>query len=216
MGVSGCGKSTIGQLLSQELDIPFFDGDDFHPQSNIDKMSSGVPLNDDDRYGWLVTLNELAKSELEKNSCIIVCSALKKSYRDILNADIQNQVKWIHLEGRFNQILERLNKRENHFMSSNLLQSQFDTLEKPEDAFVVNIGLNPEDIVEKITNKIKMKSEFGLFGLGVMGKSLSRNLAQKGFNISVFNREEKGKEEDVAVNFKKEHKELETHLLGTF
>ncbi|MWW23357.1 NADP-dependent phosphogluconate dehydrogenase [Algibacter lectus] len=210
MGVSGCGKSTIGELLSQELEIPFFDGDDFHPQSNIDKMSSGVPLNDEDRHGWLVTLNDLAKSELPDNSCIIVCSALKKSYRDILNTGIQNQVKWIHLAGSFNQILERLNKRENHFMSSNLLQSQFDTLEEPENAFVVNIGSKPEDIVEKITNKIKMKSEFGLFGLGVMGKSLSRNLAQKGFEISVFNREEKGTEEDVAINFKKAHKELET------
>ncbi|SFB82711.1 6-phosphogluconate dehydrogenase [Algibacter lectus] len=210
MGVSGCGKSTIGELLSQELEIPFFDGDDFHPQSNIDKMSSGVPLNDEDRHGWLVTLNDLAKSELRDNSCIIVCSALKKSYRDILNTGIQNQVKWIHLAGSFNQILERLNKRENHFMSSNLLQSQFDTLEEPENAFVVNIGSKPEDIVEKITNKIKMKSEFGLFGLGVMGKSLSRNLAQKGFKISVFNREEKGTEEDVAINFKKAHKELET------
>ncbi|GAL80431.1 6-phosphogluconate dehydrogenase [Algibacter lectus] len=210
MGVSGCGKSTIGELLSQELEIPFFDGDDFHPQSNIDKMSSGVPLNDEDRHGWLVTLNDLAKSELPDNSCIIVCSALKKSYRDILNTGIQNQVKWIHLAGSFNQILERLNKRENHFMSSNLLQSQFDTLEEPENAFVVNIGSKPEDIVEKITNKIKMKSEFGLFGLGVMGKSLSRNLAQKGFKISVFNREEKGTEEDVAINFKKAHKELET------
>lgn len=210
MGVSGCGKSTIGELLSQELEIPFFDGDDFHPQSNIDKMSSGVPLNDEDRHGWLVTLNDFAKSELRDNSCIIVCSALKKSYRDILNTGIQNQVKWIHLAGSFNQILERLNKRENHFMSSNLLQSQFDTLEEPENAFVVNIGSKPEDIVEKITNKIKMKSEFGLFGLGVMGKSLSRNLAQKGFKISVFNREEKGTEEDVAINFKKAHKELET------
>ena len=210
MGVSGCGKSTIGELLSQELNIPFFDGDDFHPQANIDKMSSGIPLNDQDRHGWLVTLNTLAKKQLHENSCIIVCSALKKIYRDILNKDIQNQAKWVYLAGSFNQILERLNKRENHFMSSALLQSQFDTLERPKDAFEINIDLKPKEIVEKITNKIKMKSEFGLFGLGVMGKSLSRNLAQKGFNISVFNREEKGTEEDVAVNFKKAHKELET------
>ena len=77
MGVSGCGKSTIGKLLSQELSIPFFDGDDFHPEENIIKMSSGIPLNDDDRYGWLVRLNDLAKEQLQKNSCIIVCSALR-------------------------------------------------------------------------------------------------------------------------------------------
>ncbi|MCL4166366.1 UNVERIFIED_CONTAM: hypothetical protein GTU68_064042, partial [Idotea baltica] len=132
MGVSGCGKSTIGQLLSKELKIPFFDGDDFHPQSNIDKLSKGVALNDDDRHGWLVTLNELAKAQLQDNSCVIVCSALKKSYRTILNTGIQEQVKWVHLAGSFDQIFERLNKRENHFMSSALLQSQFDTLEEPE------------------------------------------------------------------------------------
>lgn len=210
MGVSGCGKSTIGELLSQLLEIPFFDGDDFHIQSNIDKMSNGLPLNDDDRYGWLVTLNNLAKKELQNNSCVIVCSALKQSYRDILSVDIQNQVKWIHLAGNFKQIYERLNKREGHYMSSDLLQSQFDTLEQPKNALEVNIGLKPEEIIEKITLEIEMKSEFGLFGLGVMGKSLSRNLAQKGFNISIFNREVKGIEENVAVNFKSSHKELET------
>ncbi|MDB2462695.1 NADP-dependent phosphogluconate dehydrogenase [Algibacter sp.] len=210
MGVSGCGKSTIGQLLSKHLNIPFFDGDDFHPQSNIDKMSSGVPLNDEDRFGWLVTLNELAKTELKKNCCVIVCSALKQSYRILLSKAIEDQVKWVHLAGSFNQILDRLNSRENHFMSSELLQSQFDTLEEPTEALEVNIGLKPEEIVREIAKKIKMKSEFGLFGLGVMGKSLSRNLAQKGFNISIFNREVKGTEEDVAINFKDAHKELDS------
>jgi 6-phosphogluconate dehydrogenase len=210
MGVSGCGKSTIGQLLSQRLNIPFFDGDDFHPESNIKKMSNGIPLNDQDRFGWLFALNELAKNQLRTNSCIVVCSALKETYRDILSRNIISQVKWVYLEGNFKQILERLNKREAHFMSSNLLQSQFDTLEQPKNALKINISLKPEDIVEKITKIIKMKSEFGLFGLGVMGKSLSRNLAQKGFNISIFNREVKGTEEDIALNFKNSHKELET------
>ncbi|GIZ10439.1 decarboxylating NADP(+)-dependent phosphogluconate dehydrogenase [Flavobacterium sp. UMI-01] len=210
MGVSGCGKSSIGQLLSQRLKIPFFDGDDFHPQSNIDKMSSGKPLNDEDRHEWLVTLNELAKQQLPKNSCVIACSALKKKYRDLLSTEIKNQVKWVHLSGSFNQIIERINRRENHFMPADLLQSQFDALEIPEHALEVNISMQPEEIVNKIVETIEMKSEFGLFGLGVMGKSLSRNLAQKGFAISLFNREVKGIEEDVAVNFKNNHKELET------
>ncbi|MFV9550216.1 NADP-dependent phosphogluconate dehydrogenase [Algibacter sp. PT7-4] len=209
MGVSGSGKSTIAQLLSSRLNIPFFDGDNYHPQSNIDKMSSGKSLNDQDRYGWLVTLNQLAKKRLQESSCVIVCSALKKSYRTILSQDVQNQVTWIHLAGSFNQIFDRLNKRENHFMSSNLLQSQFDTLEYPNNAIEVNISLKPNEIVNKIINEIKMKSEFGLFGLGVMGKSLSRNLARKGFKLSVFNREEKGTEENVAVNFKNKYEELE-------
>ncbi|MGQ1911017.1 NADP-dependent phosphogluconate dehydrogenase [Marinifilum sp. RC60d5] len=210
MGVSGCGKSTIGKLLSEELDIPFFDGDDYHPQANIEKMSNGIPLNDEDRYDWLVTLNELAKKQLQNNTCVIVCSALKESYRDILNRNIKNQVKWVHLAGSFEQIFDRLKNRKNHFMSSDLLQSQFNTLEQPNDALVVNIGLKPQEIVEKITKKINMKSEFGLFGLGIMGKSLSRNLAQKGFNISLFNREVKGTEENVAIDFKNAHQELES------
>ena len=85
MGVSGVGKTTIGNLLSKTLNIPFFDGDDYHSESNIVKMSNAEPLNDDDRFGWLKTLNELAINQLKNNSCIILCSALKKSYRDILN-----------------------------------------------------------------------------------------------------------------------------------
>ena len=211
MGVSGCGKSTIGKLLAQELQIPFFDGDDFHPEANIEKMANGIPLNDADRYDWLVTLNNIAKTQLDKSSCVIVCSALKKSYREILKSGLEtHSVKWIHLTGTFDQIFKRLNKRENHFMPSNLLQSQFDTLEKPENALEIDISLAPNTIIKYITKTMGIKSEFGLFGLGVMGKSLSRNLAQKGFNISIFNREVKGSEENVAINFKNSYKELDT------
>lgn len=210
MGVSGSGKSTIGKLLSERLKISFFDGDEFHPQSNVYKMSNGNPLTDEDRYKWLVTLNKLAKDNLKNNSCVIVCSALKQSYRDILSNNIENQVKWIHLEGSFKQIADRINKRENHYMQSNLLQSQFDILEQPKNALGINIDLNPEEIVEIIVKNLEMKSEFGLFGLGVMGKSLSRNLAQKGFKISIYNREIKDTEEDIAVNFKNSYKELQS------
>ena len=212
MGVSGCGKSTIGKLLSKELKMPFFDGDDFHPLSNIEKMKSGLPLNDEDRHGWLVKLNEVAKEQLQQNSCIIVCSALKKTYRDILKKDIENQVKWVYLSGSFNQIFKRLIDRENHFMSSDLLQSQFDTLEEPEEAIKVDVSLSPSEIIKIITKEMEAASEFGLFGLGVMGKSLSRNLAQKGFIISVFNREVKGEEENVALDFKNSHQELDKAL----
>ena len=210
MGVSGSGKSTIGKQLSQALKIPFFDGDDFHPEANVTKMTNGIPLNDEDRYDWLQTLNKLAKEELQKNSCVIVCSALKQSYRNILSEGITSNIKWVYLSGSFNQIKERINGRRAHFMSSELLQSQFDTLEEPEEALRIDIGLKPEHIIKNIIEEIDMKSEFGLFGLGVMGKSLSRNLAQKGFNISIFNREVKGSEENVAIDFKNAHQELET------
>ncbi len=154
MGVSGCGKSTIGKLLAQELNIPFFDGDDFHPEANIKKMSSGQPLNDADRQGWLETLNDLAKKQLTKNSCVLVCSALKQKYRDTLCLDLEAQTKWVYLSGDFNQIYNRVNKRPDHFMPSELLQSQFDTLEEPKDALKIDIALTPENIIKKIKAQI--------------------------------------------------------------
>lgn len=212
MGVSGVGKSTIGKLLSKQMNIPFFDGDDFHPKSNILKMSKGKALNDDDRLGWLQTLNKLAIQQLEKGGCIIVCSALKVSYRDILNTNIHGNSKWVFLSGSYDQIEERMNEREGHFMSTDLLKSQFDTLEEPKNAIKVEISLTPKNIVEVIKKKILEKSAFGLLGLGVMGKSLSRNLAGKGFDISLFNRHVDGQEVDVAKKFKNEYEELSSSL----
>ena len=212
MGVSGVGKSTIGSLLSKELNIPFFDGDDYHPKENILKMSKGEPLNDTDRLGWLQTLNKLAIHQLKDKGCIIVCSALKERYRTILSATIKNSTKWVFLTGSFELIEKRINERKGHFMSSDLLKSQFSTLEEPKNAIKVAISLTPNTIVKVIRKELENTAEFGLFGLGVMGKSLSRNLASKGFNISLFNRHLSGKEEDVAVNFKNEFKELATAL----
>jgi 6-phosphogluconate dehydrogenase len=208
MGVSGCGKSTIGKLLSQELDLPFFDGDDFHPKSNIQKMSNGQPLTDDDRQDWLETLNQVVKKQLRKNSCVVVCSALKQTYRDILSREIENKLQWIYLSGTFDLIYIRINKRPDHFMSSELLKSQFETLEEPKEALKIDIALTPENIVKTIKNELMITSEFGLFGLGVMGKSLCRNLANNGFKISMFNRHVDAVEVDVAKNFKADYSEL--------
>ena len=208
IGVSGVGKSTISKLLAKELNMPFFDGDDFHPKENLDKMSSGKPLNDDDRNGWLITLNELAKKQLKNNSCVIVCSALKQNYRELLSQGIEKQTKWVHLSGTFETIYNRMNARKDHFMSSDMLKSQFDTLETPEDAITVDIELKPSEIVSKIKDELTEKSEFGLLGLGVMGKSLCRNLANNGFKISMFNRHVDGIEENIAVDFKIKHEEL--------
>lgn len=208
IGVSGSGKSTIGKLLSEELKIPFFDGDDFHPDANIKKMSSGEPLNDKDRQGWLEALNSLAKQQVVNNSCVIVCSALKQKYRDIVSEGIKAETKWVHLSGSFDQIFERMHSRPNHFMPSELLQSQFDILEEPKDAIRIDISLSPENSIKKIKSKLMATSEFGLFGLGVMGKSLCRNLATNGFKISMFNRHVTGIEEDIAVKFKATYSEL--------
>jgi len=208
IGVSGCGKSTIGKLLSQELNTPFFDGDDFHPKANIKKMSSGQPLNDDDRHGWLETLNDLAKKQLTKNSCVIVCSALRQKYRVTLSEGIEGETKWVYLSGSFEQIYNRMNSRPNHFMPLELLKSQFEILEKPKNAIQVDISLTPENIIKKIKNELMNSSEFGLFGLGVMGKSLCRNLAKKGFIISMFNRHVDNVEEHVAKNFKENYSEF--------
>ena len=208
MGVSGCGKSTIGNMLADDLKIQFFDGDNYHPKENIKKMSSGNALNDDDRHGWLVTLNELAKEQLKNNSCVIVCSALKQKYRTLLSQGIEERTKWVYLSGSFEIIYNRINSRKDHFMSSKLLQSQFDTLEIPENAINIDIEQSPEEIIKKIKEELMDKSEFGLLGLGVMGKSLCRNLANNGFNISMFNRHVEGVEENVAKDFKSEYDEL--------
>lgn len=208
MGVSGVGKTTIGKLLSKKLKIPFYDGDDYHSERNILKMSKGIPLNDDDRFGWLQSLNELAKKKIKEQGCVIACSALKKNYRSILKHRLEDEFKFVFLHGSFKDVFERTEKRENHFMSSGLLQSQFDTLEEPKNVIKIDINLSPNQIVEEITNKLSEKSQFGLFGLGVMGKSLSRNLANRGVKISIFNRHLDELEEDVAVNFKNEFEEL--------
>ncbi len=208
MGVSGCGKSTIGKLLSQDLNIPFFDGDDYHSKSNIKKMSNGQSLNDNDRRDWLESLNGLVKKQLTENSCVIACSALKQKYRKILSQGVEEQAQWLHLYGSFDQIYNRINKRTNHFMPSKLLQSQFDILENSKEALQIDISLTPEKIIETIKNELIYKSEFGLFGLGVMGKSLCRNLANNDFKISMFNRHVSGVEVDVAKNFKAQYSEL--------
>ncbi len=209
MGVSGSGKSTVGILLAKRLGIPFFDGDDFHPQANIDKMSKGLALNDEDRHPWLVKLQSLAKDQLKKSGAVIATSALKQSYRDLLEQDITTAVNWVFLDGSYDTIMQRLQQRSEHFMPKDLLQSQFDTLEEPKKSIRVDIRQSLEKIIDAIINQSKMnKSEFGLIGLGVMGKSLSLNLAENGFRLSLFNRHQDGVEENIARDFIDEHELL--------
>ena len=152
MGVSGCGKSTIGKLLAAKLKIPFFDGDDFHTEANVQKMASGLPLNDNDRKGWLQKLNEIA-NEHKTSGVVITCSALKETYRNQLKLNLEKQMVFVYLKGTFEEIHARLKERQGHYMPIELLKSQFESLEAPEDAIHVSINNFPDEIVSEILGK---------------------------------------------------------------
>ncbi len=156
MGVSGCGKSTIGKLLAAEFKFSFFDGDDYHPKANVKKMSRGIPLNDVDREDWLKRLNLLAKQYCEKGA-VIACSALKQVYRDNLMKEIEDQIEFVYLEGSKVEILRRLEDRKNHFMPAGLLDSQISTLEIPKNAIAVSIQHAPDKMVQKIIDQYQIK-----------------------------------------------------------
>ncbi len=153
MGVSGSGKSTIGKMLAEALGLPFYDGDDYHPAANVEKMAAGHPLDDHDREGWLQALNEIARSHRE-NGVVIVCSSLKEKYRTILSRGLEDQVHFIFLQGSFQEINDRLRSRKDHFMPAGLLRSQFDTLEIPADAITVSISPPPAEILQELKKKL--------------------------------------------------------------
>jgi gluconokinase len=146
MGVSGCGKSTVGQLLAECLRYPFLDADEFHPPANVAKMAAGTPLTDADRRPWLELLN--GKLLGEKNA-VLACSALKDSYRRVLARGISD-CRFVHLRGSLELIRARLADRKHRYMPASLLESQFATLEPPADAIDVDISQPPERCVELI------------------------------------------------------------------
>ncbi|MEL6527041.1 MAG: gluconokinase [Chloroflexota bacterium] len=156
MGVSGCGKSTIGALLAEQLAYAFYDGDDFHPDANIEKMSNGIPLTDADRMPWLDNLRQLIDKHLQVNkSAIIACSALKENYRErIKQAD--ERVIFVYLHGDFDLIWSRMSSRKNHFMKADMLRSQFEALERPsaDEAYTIPINQSVAQIIAEIKVKI--------------------------------------------------------------
>ncbi|VEP16132.1 Thermosensitive gluconokinase [Hyella patelloides LEGE 07179] len=155
MGVSGSGKTTIGKLLSDRLNCQFYDADDFHPSNNIEKMSRGIPLNDNDRLPWLLKLNDIVSNAIkEGKSGVMACSALKEQYRQIIGRNYPQKITWIYLRGDYATIRDRLEKRSNHFMPEDLLCSQFDALEEPHNAINVDISFDENKLIEQITNQL--------------------------------------------------------------
>ncbi len=142
MGVSGCGKSTVGQALAQTLHCEFSEGDQFHPPENVAKMAAGTPLTDNDRWGWLQTLSaRMAQSRAQGTSLVLSCSALRRTYRDILRAGAPD-AWFVHLHGDAAVLQQRMSRRPGHYMPPSLLQSQLDTLEMPQaDERVVSLDI---------------------------------------------------------------------------
>ena len=155
MGVSGCGKSSVGQQLATELNWRFADADTYHPKANVAKMSQGLALNDDDRAPWLDRLNAVLRHSVAKQEPIVLaCSALKQRYRDALGERL-NSLAFVHLAGSFDLIHKRMKQRPGHYMPESLLQSQFAALEVPHDVLTLNIELGLATLVSKITALIK-------------------------------------------------------------
>jgi gluconokinase len=156
MGVSGSGKSTIGNLLAERLGWPFYDGDDFHPAANVAKMSQGIPLDDTDRAGWLAALADLICNSLHENKPgVLACSALKQRYRDQLCVD-PAQVKFIYLKGNYELIQSRMLARPGHYMKPGMLDSQFAVLEEPVDAITVSIDQPEAQIVAEAIRSLEL------------------------------------------------------------
>ena len=150
VGVSGCGKTTIGKALAKKLGWDFYDADDFHPPANIAKMASGVPLEDSDRAFWLDSLHDLIATCLkEGHPGVLACSALKERYRQTLLKGTVD-VHIIYLKGSYELIQSRMTVRTDHYMKPAMLQSQLDTLEEPSDALSIDISLPVDDIVNMI------------------------------------------------------------------
>lgn len=155
MGVSGSGKSTVGSMLANELGWDFLDADDFHPPANREKMQQGIPLTDEDREGWLSTLRELLQKHIEgKKPCVLACSALKQIYRERLT--LNEKVRVVYLHGSYEQIKTRMKRRKDHYMPVQLLQSQFEALEEPREAVIVDISHSPEEIIQIIRKGIAL------------------------------------------------------------
>ena len=150
MGVTGSGKTTVGVVLAQRFGWTFLDADDFHPAANVAKMRAGIALGDADRWPWLDALNaRLRQCQEDGINAVLACSALKRVYRERIAAGLPD-THWVHLSGSYGQIESRLQQRQGHYMAPSLLRSQFDTLETPDHALVLDIAATPAALADAI------------------------------------------------------------------
>ena len=159
MGPAGSGKTTVGELLAAQLSWQFADGEDFHPPANIAKMSRGIPLTDQDRLPWLKSIRDAMQQwQAQGRSVVLTCSALKRSYRDLLGVHSKaKDVKLVYLKGTYNLLLERLHSRKGHYMKEQMLSSQLADLEEPGgDALAIDVAKSPEEIVSEICKGLSL------------------------------------------------------------
>ena len=152
MGVAGSGKTTIAEKLCQKINAFLIEGDDYHSKNNIEKMSSGIPLNDEDRYDWLIKIREEIIKREKKENLVVTCSALKKKYRSILN--VKNYYL-VYLKVKKETARKRISSRQNHFMPNSLVESQFSILEEPEKAITLDEPLEPDKMVNQLMSIFK-------------------------------------------------------------
>jgi gluconokinase len=159
MGVSGAGKTRIGEMLAERLQCSFTDGDAFHSAANKEKMHKGIPLTDEDRWPWLKTIRAaIEEKQRADEAAVFTCSSLKRSYRDILRGG-DKDVVFVYLKGSYEILRERLQTRTGHFFDPSLLTSQLDTLEEPgaDEAITVSIELSPGAIVDEVLVQMKTR-----------------------------------------------------------
>jgi gluconokinase len=158
MGVSGAGKTTVGQLLAAQLGWQFADGDDFHSPANVEKMRNGIPLTDADRVPWLETLHGLIGGWIATGTnAVLACSALRRAYREGLR--VGTEVQFVYLKGTPQILQQRLHARTGHYMTERMLTSQLETLEEPEHAMVIDVDRSPAEIVAEICTKLALTNK---------------------------------------------------------
>ena len=158
MGVSGSGKTTVAKAVSNKFGWKYYEGDEYHPAENVEKMKNWIPLNDEDRLPWLLSLRKVVEEAISKRENIVIsCSALKEAYRKILK--VSEEVKFIYLKGSYDLIRKRMEERIPHFFKPEMLKSQFDVLKEPQQAIEIDISKSSESIIGDLIDKINAVSK---------------------------------------------------------